>query len=145
MGPKKEIHHCGDNLTGEGSGDDEVIKIKLSKLPENIVLVQFYVDIYEGMSRKQHFGNVRNAFIRLLDKDDDKKEICRYTLGPEFDMYTGVVMGSAQRTSSGEWEFVAEGKPIGNKIAMNSARSSETTSLMSRPQDDNDGCSCVIL
>uniref|UniRef100_A0A7S4I3N3 TerD domain-containing protein n=1 Tax=Vannella robusta TaxID=1487602 RepID=A0A7S4I3N3_9EUKA len=113
--PNGALHHCGDNLTGEGEGDDEVLQIRLSKLPAAINLVQFKVVIYDAVKRKQHFGQVENAFIRLVNMSNHE-EICRYTLGKEFDLCTSVVMGCVKRGSNREWEFVAEGKPVGAKL-----------------------------
>ena len=160
--PNGAIHHCGDNLTGEGEGDDEVIEIRLSKLPEEIVLVEFFVDIYQGAARKQHFGLVENAFIRLVDMNS-KKEICKFTLGPEYNKCTAVLMGTAQRSESGEWEFVAEGirgttrrteaagwqffaKQGGERVnPPPRASGTENSSLLSKPPQERETCSCTML
>ena len=113
--PNGALHHCGDNLTGEGEGDDEVIEVKVSKLPPHIVLVRFQVSIYDAVKRKQHFGKVQNAFIRLVNMDTHE-ELCRYTLSDdEFSGYTKVLMGIVRRTANNDWEFVAEGKGISKK------------------------------
>lgn len=114
--PNRALHHCGDNLTGEGEGDDEVMQIQLSKLPETIEMVHFKVIIYDAIKRKQHFGQVDNAFIRLVNMENHK-ELCRFTLGSEYNLCTGVLMGIVRRSNpGGEWEFVAEGRPIGPKL-----------------------------
>lgn len=120
--PNGALHHCGDNLTGEGEGDDEVIQIRLSKLPTNIVYVEFKVAIYDAVKRKQHFGQVENAFIRLVNMSN-KEELCRFTLGKEFNLCTAVVMGYVQRNPDNrEWEFVAEGRPYGPRLDPNQAQ-----------------------
>ena len=145
--PDKAIKHCGDNLTGEGSKDDEVIKIHLSKLPPQIVLVEFFVEIYQARQRRQHFGQVHNAFIRLVDRHNHKKEVCRFTLGHEYDMYTSVLMGTARRNASGDWGFVAEGKPRGEKLKLLNARAraTEASSLIANRQEERETCNCNIM
>lgn len=112
--PNGALHHCGDNITGEGEGDDEIIQVKLSKLPSNIVLVRFQVAIYNAKKRKQHFGQVQNAFIRLVNLDNGQ-ELCRFTLSnSEYAGFTKVLMGIVRRSEAdpGKWEFIAEGKGI---------------------------------
>ena len=109
--PDKAIHHLGDNLTGEGEGDDEVMQVYLSRLPQEIAEVHFRVVIYQAATRGQHFGQVSNAFIRLVDMST-RTELCRYTLGNEFSLASAVSMGFVRRQASGEWEFEAEGAVI---------------------------------
>ena len=114
--PNRALHHCGDNLTGEGEGDDEVMEVQLSKLPQTVAQVHFKVVIYDGIKRKQHFGQVENAFIRLVNMNNHR-ELCRFTLGTEYNLCTAVLMGIVRRSSpTGEWEFVAEGRPFGPKL-----------------------------
>ena len=101
------VQHMGDNLTGEGEGDDEQIKIDLSKIPANIDKITFTVTIYQAASRKQNFGQVSNAFIRIADESNGK-ELIRYDLGEDFSVETAVVVGELYR-HSGEWKFNAIG------------------------------------
>ena len=73
------VVHQGDNLTGEGDGDDEQIMVNISLIPPQVEKVVFVVNIYDARTRKQHFGLIRNAFIRLVNMDN-RTEICRYNL-----------------------------------------------------------------
>eukprot|EP00339_Tiarina_fusa_P019447 CAMPEP_0117036598 /NCGR_PEP_ID=MMETSP0472-20121206/25910_1 /TAXON_ID=693140 ORGANISM="Tiarina fusus, Strain LIS" /NCGR_SAMPLE_ID=MMETSP0472 /ASSEMBLY_ACC=CAM_ASM_000603 /LENGTH=181 /DNA_ID=CAMNT_0004746391 /DNA_START=22 /DNA_END=567 /DNA_ORIENTATION=- len=108
--PGGAIHHCGDNLTGAGEGDDEVMQVRLSKLPAHISTVRFQVAIYDAKKRNQTFGQVQNAFIRLVNLNNNQ-ELCRYTLSNEFSSFGTVAMAEVNRTSDG-WNFVALGKGI---------------------------------
>ena len=101
------VTHTGDNLTGEGEGDDEVIKVDLSKVPANISKITFTVTIHEAEQRRQNFGQVSNAYIHIMD-DISKKELIRYDLGEDFSVETAVVVGEIYRTGS-EWKFNAIG------------------------------------
>ncbi len=101
------VIHTGDNLTGEGEGDDEQIKVDLSKIPASVEKIDFTVTIYEADSRKQNFGQVSNAFIRIVDESNGK-ELIRYDLGEDFSVETAVVVGELYR-HSGEWKFSAIG------------------------------------
>ena len=101
------VQHMGDNLTGAGEGDDEQIKIDLSKLPANIDKVAFTVTIHEADTRKQNFGQVSNAFIRIVDENSGK-ELIHYDLGEDFSVETAVVVGELYR-NAGEWKFNAIG------------------------------------
>lgn len=101
------VQHMGDNLTGAGDGDDEQIKIDLSKLPANIDKVAFTVTIHEADTRKQNFGQVSNAFIRIVDEASGK-ELIHYDLGEDFSIETAVVVGEIYR-NAGEWKFNAIG------------------------------------
>ncbi len=101
------VIHTGDNLTGEGEGDDEVIKVDLSKVPANISKIAFTVTIYEAEQRGQNFGQVSNAYIRIVD-DTTGTEIIRYDLGEDFSVETAVVVGELYR-HNGEWKFNAIG------------------------------------
>ena len=73
------VMHMGDNLTGEGDGDDEQIVIDLARVPQEYDRIVLVVNIYQAMKRKQHFGLIQNAFIRLVDGSTNK-EMCRYNL-----------------------------------------------------------------
>lgn len=86
------VNHMGDNLTGDGEGDDEQIQIDLSKVPANIEKIAFTVTIYEAEARHQNFGQVSNAFIRLVDESNGT-ELIRYDLGEDFSIETAVVVG----------------------------------------------------
>ena len=101
------VQHMGDNLTGAGDGDDEQIKVDLSKLPGNADKVAFTVTIYDAEARKQNFGQVSNAFIHILDEANGK-ELIRYDLGEDFSVETAVVVGELYR-QAGEWKFNAIG------------------------------------
>ena len=82
----------GDNLTGEGEGDDEQIEVDLTKIPANISKVAFTCTIYEAETRRQNFGQVSNAFIRIVDESSGT-ELIRYDLGEDFSIETAVVVG----------------------------------------------------
>jgi stress response protein SCP2 len=104
------IVHTGDNLTGEGDGDDEQIIIKLDSLPEKIEKIILLVSIYQGISKQQQFGNVENAFIRACDKNN--KEIAKYTLSnsSELENMHSLIFGETYR-HNGDWKFRAIGEP----------------------------------
>jgi len=104
------IVHTGDNLTGEGEGDDEQIIVKLNSLPGRIDKIIFLVCIYQGQARNQHFGKVNNAFIRACDASG--KEIARYSLSnsAEFNDMRSMVFGEMYRHKD-EWKFRALGEP----------------------------------
>lgn len=104
------IVHQGDNLTGEGDGDDEQIMVKLQYVPAEIDKMVFVVNIYDGRARNQHFGMIRNAFIRLVDMDNGM-EICRFNLSENYNNMTGLVVGEIYRRN-GEWKFNAIGQPV---------------------------------
>jgi tellurium resistance protein TerD len=101
------VQHMGDNLTGEGDGDDEQIQVDLSKIPANIEKVAFTVTIYNADQRRQNFGQVSNAFIRIVDEASNT-ELIRYDLGEDFSIETAVVVGELYR-HNGEWKFNAIG------------------------------------
>ncbi|MFI3231213.1 MAG: TerD family protein [bacterium] len=101
------VSHLGDNLTGAGDGDDEQVKVDLSKIPAQIEKVVFAVTIHEAESRNQNFGQVSNSFIRLLDETNNQ-ELIRYDLGEDFSVETAVVIGELYR-HNGEWKFNAIG------------------------------------
>lgn len=101
------VEHMGDNLTGEGDGDDEEIRVDLSKVPETVEKIDFTVTIYEAEERRQNFGQVSNAFIRVVDEASNT-ELIRYDLGEDFSVETAVVVGELYR-NNGEWKFNAIG------------------------------------
>lgn len=111
----ESVTHMGDNLTGEGDGDDEQIKVDLSKVPNNIERIAFTVTIYDADKKHQNFGQVSNAYIRLVDEATDT-EIIRYDLGEDFSIETAVVVGELYRYN-GEWKFNAIGSGFQGGLA----------------------------
>ncbi len=109
------VKHMGDNLTGEGDGDDEQIQVDLSKIPENISKIAFTVTIYDAEQRRQNFGQVSNAFIRIVDEATGV-ELIRYDLGEDFSIETAVVVGELYR-HNGEWKFNAIGSGFQGGLA----------------------------
>ena len=109
------VEHMGDNLTGAGEGDDEQIKIDLSKVPAEVEKIDFTVTIYEAEERKQNFGQVENAFIRVVNSATNE-ELIRYDLGEDFSIETAVVIGELYR-NKGEWKFNAIGSGFGGGLA----------------------------
>lgn len=105
--PSGSVVHMGDNQTGEGEGDDEQIKVDLSRIPDNISKIAFTVTIYEPEQRGQNFGQVSNAFIRVYDESTGQ-EILRYDLGEDFSIETAVIFGELYK-NNGEWKFNAIG------------------------------------
>ena len=105
--PSGAVKHLGDNLTGVGDGDDEQIVIDLSLVPENIQKIAFTVTIYDAEVRRQNFGQVSNAFIRIYNKANGE-ELLRYDLGEDFSIETAAVFGELYR-HNGEWKFNAIG------------------------------------
>ena len=101
------VEHMGDNLTGDGDGDDEQIKVNLAAVPQNIEKIGFTVTIYDSDTRKQNFGQVSNAYIRIFDEVSNA-ELIRYDLGEDFSIETAVVVGEMYR-NNGEWKFNAIG------------------------------------
>ena len=105
--PAQSVSHLGDNRTGEGEGDDEQVKIDLTKVPSNIHKIDFTVTIYEAMERRQNFGQVSNAYIRIL-REDTGEELIRYDLSEDFSIETAIVVGELYRHGE-EWKFSAIG------------------------------------
>ncbi len=105
--PSGSVQHMGDNLTGAGEGDDEQIKIDLSAVPANIAKIAFTVTIYEAEARRQNFGQVNNAFIRIYNETNGE-ELLRYDLGEDFSIETAAVFGELYKNGS-EWKFNAIG------------------------------------
>ena len=101
------VQHLGDNLTGVGDGDDEQIKVDLTKVPSNISKIAFTVTIYEAEKRHQNFGQVRNAFMRIYNETTGE-ELVRYDLEEDFSIETAVVFGELYKHGS-EWKFNAIG------------------------------------
>lgn len=105
--PSGSVKHMGDNLTGAGEGDDEQIKIDLSLVPANITRIAFTVTIYEAEQRRQNFGQVNNAFIRIYNEANGE-ELLRYDLGEDFSIETAAVFGEVYKNGD-EWKFNAIG------------------------------------
>lgn len=102
------VCHMGDNLTGEGEGDDEQVVVELARVPQAYDRLVFVVNIYKASSRDQQFGMVKNAFIRICDEKGH--EFCRYDLsGKEYDGMTAMIFGEVYR-HNGEWKFNAIGQ-----------------------------------
>lgn len=102
------VEHTGDNRTGEGDGDDEAIKVDLSKIPADIHKIAFTVTIHEAEARRQSFGQVRNAFIRIVNQDTNV-EVGRYDLDEDASTETAVIFGELYRHGT-EWKFRAVGQ-----------------------------------
>ncbi|OUC77951.1 TerD family protein [Gordonia lacunae] len=113
--PDGSIEHTGDNLTGEGEGDDEVIKVDLAGVPPNIDSIVFPVSIYDADARSQSFGQVRNAFIRVVNQAGGT-EIARYDLSEDASTETAMVFGELYRHGS-EWKFRAVGQGYASGLA----------------------------
>lgn len=115
------VRHCGDNLTGAGDGDDEQIIVELNKVPSEYNKIVFVVTIYQARERKQQFGMIRNAFIRIVDADSGT-ELCKYNLSENYEGKTAMIFGEVYRYN-GEWKFGAIGEPTNdNGIADIAAR-----------------------
>ncbi|MGU3294649.1 TerD family protein [Williamsia sp. M5A3_1d] len=113
--PDGSIEHTGDNTTGEGEGDDEVIKVNLSAVPPEVDAIVFPVSIYDADARSQSFGQVRNAFIRVIDQANNK-ELARYDLSEDASTETAMVFGELYRSGS-EWKFRAVGQGYASGLA----------------------------
>lgn len=100
------VIHSGDNLTGVGEGDDETIFVTLSQVPPEVQRICFTVTIYDAENRKHNFGQVSNAYIRILD--DNQQELMRYDLGEDFSIETAIVAAELYRHNN-EWKFNAVG------------------------------------
>ena len=109
------VEHLGDNLTGAGDGDDEQIKVDLSKIPANVERISFTVSIYDADQRRQNFGQIANAYIRIVDESTNQ-EIIRYDLGEDFSIETAIVVGEIYRYN-GEWKFNAIGSGFQGGLA----------------------------
>lgn len=101
------VTHTGDNLTGKGDGWDEIIKVDLDKVPSDIERILFVANIYQARSRRQNFGQIKNACIGIMEKGFfGEKEIIRHNLSGDFSLDTGVKFGELVRQGN-EWNFVA--------------------------------------
>jgi tellurium resistance protein TerD len=106
--PDGSVEHTGDNLTGEGEGDDEAVKVNLAAVPAECDKIVFAVSIYDAEARGQNFGQVRNAYIRVVNQAGGA-EIVRYDLSEDYSSETAMVFGELYR-SGAEWKFRAVGQ-----------------------------------
>lgn len=106
--PDGSVEHTGDNLTGEGEGDDETIKVNLAVVPADVAKIVFPVSIYDAETRLQNFGQVRNAYIRVVNQAGGQ-EIARYDLSEDASTETAMVFGELYRNGA-EWKFRAIGQ-----------------------------------
>ncbi|MCM3897646.1 MULTISPECIES: TerD family protein [Gordonia] len=113
--PEGSIEHTGDNLTGEGDGDDEVINVDLAGTPPNIDSIVFPVSIYDADARSQSFGQVRNAYIRVVNRANGS-EIARYDLSEDASTETAMVFGELYRNGA-DWKFRAVGQGYASGLA----------------------------
>ena len=106
--PEGSVEHTGDNRTGEGDGDDEAVKINLAKVPADVQKIAITVTIHDAESRGQNFGQVQNAFIRVVN-DQTNVEIVRFDLNEDYSTETAMIFGELYR-HNGEWKFRAVGQ-----------------------------------
>ena len=106
--PEGSVEHTGDNRTGDGDGDDEAVKIDLSKVPVDVSKVAITVTIHDAENRGQNFGQVQNAFIRVVN-DQSHVEIVRFDLNEDYSTETAMIFGELYR-HNGEWKFRAVGQ-----------------------------------
>ncbi|WP_137743133.1 TerD family protein [Robertmurraya siralis] len=113
--PSGSVEHTGDNRTGEGDGNDEQIKIDFSKVPANINKIAITVTIHDAEQRSQNFGQVSNAFVRVVNADTNQ-EVLRYDLGEDFSVETAVVICELYK-HNGDWKFNAVGSGFSGGLA----------------------------
>ncbi len=113
--PDGSIVHTGDNLTGEGEGDDEIINVNLAAVPPEVDSIVFPVSIYDADARSQSFGQVRNAYIRVVDASNGT-ELARYDLSEDASTETAMVFGELYRNGA-EWKFRATGQGYASGLA----------------------------
>ncbi|WP_335954763.1 TerD family protein [Acinetobacter guillouiae] len=106
--PEGSVEHTGDNRTGAGDGDDEAVRINLAQVPADVQKIAITVTIHEGESRGQNFGQVQNAFIRVVN-DQSNTEIVRFDLNEDYSTETAMIFGELYR-HNGEWKFRAVGQ-----------------------------------
>jgi tellurium resistance protein TerD len=113
--PDGTVEHTGDNLTGEGEGDDEVLKVNLAGMSPDVDKIVFPVSIYDADARRQSFGQVNNAYIRVVNEADNR-EITRFDLSEDASTETALVFGELYRRG-GEWKFRAVGQGYASGLA----------------------------
>ena len=109
------VEHTGDNRTGAGDGDDEAVIVLLDKVPADVQRIIFCVTIHEADMRKQNFGQVSHAFVRVVNKDSNN-EVARYDLSEDASIETAMIFGEIYR-HSGEWKFKAVGQGYAGGLA----------------------------
>lgn len=115
VGGEGSVTHTGDNLTGDGDGDDEQLIVDLAKVPANISKIAFTVTIHEAISRGQNFGQVSNAYVHVVN-EETHQEVLRYDLGEEYSIETALVVCEIYR-NNGEWKFNAIGAGFSGGLA----------------------------
>ena len=113
--PEGSVEHTGDNRTGQGDGDDETLKVDLGRVPADVQRVPFTVTIHDGAARKQNFGQVGNAFIRVVNADT-KQEVTRFDLSEDHSTETAMIFGELYRNGA-EWKFKAVGQGYAGGLA----------------------------
>ncbi|MFI6982797.1 TerD family protein [Embleya sp. NPDC050154] len=113
--PDGSVQHTGDNLTGEGDGDDETVNVDLASVPGDVQRVVFPVSIHDAVARDQSFGQVRNAYIRVVNRADNN-ELARYDLTEDASTETAMVFGELYRNGN-EWKFRAVGQGYASGLA----------------------------
>ena len=108
VSPCGGVEHTGDNLTGDGDGDDESVIVRLDKVESNIKSLFITVTIHDAEARRQNFGQVSNAFVRIVN-NDTSEEIVRFDLSEDYSTETAMVFGEIYR-HNGEWKFRAIGQ-----------------------------------
>ncbi|MFI1577892.1 TerD family protein [Embleya sp. NPDC020630] len=113
--PDGSVQHTGDNLTGEGEGDDETVNVDLASVPADVQRIVFPVSIHDAVARDQSFGQVRNAYIRVVNRADNN-ELARYDLTEDASTETAMVFGELYRNGN-EWKFRAVGQGYASGLA----------------------------
>jgi tellurium resistance protein TerD len=113
--PDGHVEHAGDNKTGAGEGDDEVVKVNLAGLGADVDKIAFIASIYDAETRRQAFGQVRNAYIRVVNQADNA-ELARYDLSEDYSTETALVFGELYRNGA-EWKFRAVGQGYASGLA----------------------------
>ena len=113
--PEDAVEHTGDNRSGVGEGDDEVIKVNLTQVPADVDKIAITVTIHDAQVRNQNFGQVQNAFIRVVNEDTGA-EVVRFDLAEDYSVETAMVFGEVYRYN-GEWKFRAVGQGYAGGLA----------------------------
>ena len=111
----KSVIHTGDNRTGDGDGDDEVIKVRFDSIPSDYMMLSVAVTIYDAENRLQNFGMVNNAYVRVVDEETGE-ELIRYDLSEDFSTETAIVVAEIYK-KNGEWKFKAVGSGYNGGLA----------------------------
>ncbi len=113
--PDGSVEHTGDNRTGAGEGDDEAVRVALNDVPAAVQTIAITVTIHDAEARKQNFGQVKNAFIRIIN-DETGTEIARYDLSEDYSIETAMIFGEVYRHNN-EWKFRAVGQGYSGGLA----------------------------